>query len=367
MEKIDCAVIGAGVVGLAIARALARDGREVVVLERAPSIGTETSSRSSEVIHAGIYYPTGSWKAHLCVTGKIALYRYCEEHGIPHRRCGKLIVATDVNELGALRALHDKAIRNGVNDIQYLDANATRTLEPELNCNAALFSESTGIIDSHALMLGYQGDLEACGGVVAVHADVRSGKVEEERIILETGGSDGLQLSCNSVVNSAGLRAPDIARKLVGFPQWAVPKGFLCKGSYYILAGRSPFKHLIYPMPNEVALGVHLTFDLSGQVRFGPDVEWIEEVNYDVDPKRANQFYDAVRRYWTGLSSGALSPGYAGIRPRTVGPGGLPQDFEIQGPADHGVPGLINLFAMESPGLTASLAIGDQVVQLMVA
>jgi L-2-hydroxyglutarate oxidase LhgO len=367
MEKIDCAVIGAGVVGLAIARALAFEGREVVVLERASAIGTETSARSSEVIHAGIYYPTGSWKARLCVAGRVALYRYCEEHGIPHRRCGKLIVATDVNELEPLKALHEKAIRNDVNDVRHLDASAARALEPELNCIAALFSGSTGIIDSHALMLGYQGDLEACGGVVAVHADVKGGKVEEGRIILETGGSDGLQLSCNSVVNSAGFRAPDIAQKLEGLPQTSVPKGFLCKGSYYTYAGRSPFKHLIYPMPNEVALGVHLTFDLGGQVRFGPDVEWVEEVNYDVDPKRADQFYDAVGRYWSGLPAGALSPGYAGIRPRTVGPGGLPQDFEIQGPADHGVPGLINLFAMESPGLTASLAIGNRVLQLLAA
>jgi L-2-hydroxyglutarate oxidase LhgO len=367
MEKIDCAVIGAGVVGLAVARALARDGREVVVLERAAAIGTETSARSSEVIHAGIYYPAGSWKAQLCVTGNVVLYKYCEEHGISYRRCGKLIVATAEDEIDPLRSLQEKAIANGVEDLRYLDADAARNLEPELSCRAALLSPSTGIIDSHALMLGYRGDLEACGGVVALRADVQSGKIGEGRIILETGGSDGLRLSCTSVVNSAGFLAPDVAQKLDGFLQTAVPKGFLCKGSYYTFAGRSPFRHLIYPMPNEVALGVHLTFDLGGQVRFGPDVEWVEEVNYDVDPKRADLFYDAVGRYWSGLPAGALSPGYAGIRPRTVGPGGGAQDFEIQGPADHGVPGLVNLFAIESPGITASLAIGDVVAQLLAA
>ncbi len=365
MERIDCAVIGAGVVGLAVARALAIRGREVVVLERAAAIGTETSARSSEVIHAGIYYPAGSWKARLCVTGKTSLYRYCEEHGISHSRCGKLIVATAAEEVEPLWALQGRAAKNGVDDLQRLDVSAAHAMEPELHCHAALLSPSTGTVDSHALMHGYQGDFEARGGVVAFHTEVVGGRVDGGRIVLETAGSDALQLECGSVVNSAGLYATDVVKNLQGFPNSLVPPKFFCKGNYYALAGRAPFSRLIYPMPDAAGLGVHLTFDLGGQARFGPDVEWIEEINYDVDPARAEQFYGAVRRYWPGLPDDALSPDYAGIRPKTSGPDGPPQDFEIQGPADHGVPGLVNLFAIESPGITASLALADLVAQLI--
>ncbi len=366
MERIDCAVIGAGIVGLAVARALARRGREVVVLERAAAIGTETSARSSEVIHAGIYYPAGSWKARLCVAGKVALYRYCEEHGIIHSRCGKLLVATAADEVESLSALQCRAAKNGVDDLQRLDAGAAHALEPELHCHAALLSPSTGIVDCHALMLGYQGDLEERGGVIAFRTEVVGGRIADGRIVLETAGSDALQLACGSVVNSAGLYAVDVVENLQGFPGSLVPPKFLCKGNYYTLAGPAPFSHLIYPLPDAAGLGVHLTFDLGGQARFGPDVEWIEEVNYDVDPARAELFYGAVRRYWSGLPDDALSPGYAGIRPKTSGRDGPPQDFEIQGPADHGVPGLVNLFAIESPGITASLALADLVAQLLV-
>ena len=367
MERIDCAVIGAGVIGLAVARALALRGRDVVVLERAQAIGTETSARSSEVIHSGIYYPAGSLKARLCVAGKVALYRYCEEHGVSHRSCGKLIVATAEREVEPLWALQGRAGENGVDDLQRLDATAARALEPELHCHAALLSPSTGIIDSHALMLAFQGDLESRGGVVAFRTEVKRGKVEGARIVLETSGSGTLQLSCGSVVNSAGLYAADIVKNLAGFPRSQIPPTFLCKGNYFTLAARSPFNHLIYPIPDAAGLGIHLTFDLGGQARFGPDVQWIEEVNYDVDPGRADLFYDSVRRYWSGLQDGALSPGYAGIRPKTSGPYGPPQDFEIQGPADHGVPGLVNLFAIESPGITASIAVADLTADLLAA
>lgn len=365
MERIDCAVVGAGVVGLAVARALALGGREVVVLERAAAIGTETSARSSEVIHAGIYYPAGSWKAQLCVAGKGALYRYCEEHRVAHRRCGKLIVATSKDDVEPLWALQDRAAKNGVDDLQRLDGDAVRALEPELDCQAALLSPSTGIIDSHALMHAYQGDLESHSGVIAFRTEAVGGKLEGGRIVLETSGSDAVQLSCGSVVNSAGLYAADFVANLVGYPSSLVPAKFFCKGNYFTLNGRAPFSHLIYPMPDAAGLGVHLTLDLGGQARFGPDVQWIEEVNYDVDASRAELFYDAVRRYWSGLPDGSLSPGYAGIRPKTSGPDGAPQDFEIRGPADHRVPGLVNLFAIESPGITASLAIADLVTQLL--
>ncbi len=367
MEKVECAVIGAGVVGLAIARELALQGHEVVVLEKSMAIGTETSSRSSEVIHAGIYYQPNSWKARLCVAGKVALYRYCEEHEINHKRCGKLIVAKSDGEIDRLWSLQESAIKNGVNDLQRLNGTAALSLEPELNCVAALLSPSTGIIDSHSLMFAYQGDLEAHGGVIAFGSEVRGGRIRDDSIVLELGGLVPLQLSCSMVVNSAGLYAADITRKICGYPKAQVPETYFCKGNYFTLSGRAPFKHLIYPLPNAASLGIHLTFDLGGQVRFGPDLQWVDEVDYDVDPERVNSFYHTVREYWPALPDGALSPGYAGIRPKTSGPDGPIQDFEIEGPSNHGIAGLVNLFAIESPGITASLAIAESVTKLLKA
>lgn len=366
MEKVDCVVIGAGVVGLAIARALAQDGRDVIVIERAGAVGTETSGRSSEVIHAGLYYPADSWKARLCVEGRNALYQYSKEHGVPHRQCGKLVVAIEESELPPLRLLQAKAIMNGVSDTQLLDAATANLVESQLHCRGALLSPSTGIIDSHSLMMAYWGDLESNGGSVVFHSYVKGGKIFENQIVLDIAGNDGLSLSCNSVVNSAGLGSADFLLKLSGFPKVAIPKTYLCKGSYFSLSAKSPFEHLIYPLPNQAGLGIHLTFDLKGRVRFGPDVEWIEEVNYNVDEGRSGNFYKAVKRYWPELPKGSLSPDYAGIRPKTIRSERVSQDFEIQGPSAHGVPGLVNLFAIESPGITASLAIADVVAKLIV-
>lgn len=363
-ERIDAVVIGAGVVGLACARALALAGREVVVLESAGSIGTGTSSRNSEVIHAGIYYPTGSLKARACVEGKQALYAYCESHGVEHRRCGKLIVATDESQLPALRALRDKAAANGVEDLVFKTPQEVAALEPAVRCAGALLSPSTGILDSHGLMLAYQGDAEAAGAMIAFDAPLVGGAVEAGGIRLEVGGAAPMALLARSVVNSAGLYASAVAAGLRGLPPASIPTTWYAKGNYYTLAGRSPFGRLIYPMPEKAGLGVHVTVDLGGQARFGPDVEWVDSPeDYDVDPQRAEAFYEAVRRYWPELPDGALLPGYAGMRPKLQAPGEPPADFLVQGPARHGVPGLVNLYGIESPGLTASLALADLVVE----
>jgi len=362
METIDAAVIGAGVVGLAVARALALGGRDVVVLEAADAIGTETSSRSSEVIHAGIYYPPGSAKARLCVAGKQALYRYCAERGVPHRNCGKLIVATAADQVPRLARLRAQAQANGVLDLRELTGAEAAALEPELRCVAALLSPSTGILDSHAYMLALQGDAEARGAVVVLRSPVAGGRVADGGIELDVGGAGPMRLCARAVVNSAGLHAQRLAAGIAGFPRGHVPPTYYAKGNYYSLAGRAPFAHLVYPMPNQAGLGVHLTIDLGGQARFGPDVEWIERIDYRVDPRRADGFYAAIREYWPGLRDGRLQPAYAGIRPKIVGPDAPAADFLIQGPAEHGVPGLVNLFGIESPGITASLAIADEVV-----
>jgi L-2-hydroxyglutarate oxidase LhgO len=345
-ETVDCVVIGAGVVGLAVARALALAGREVIVVEAAEGIGTETSSRNSEVIHAGIYYPKGSLMARTCVAGRRMLYAYCREHGVPHINCGKLIVATDQTEAEKLTEIKGRAEANGVEGMRLLTAAEAMAMEPNLRCTAALLSPSTGIIDSHSYMLALQGDAEACGAMYAFHSPVQAGRVANAGIDLEVGGAEPMKLRCRLVVNSAGLHAPGLARK------------------YFTLTGRSPFSRLIYPVPVPGGLGVHITVDMGGQAKFGPDVEWIPDIDYSVDPHRADKFYAAVRRYWPGLKDGALQPGYAGIRPKTVPQGAPAQDFVIQGPADHGVPGLINLFGIESPGLTASLALAEQVREI---
>ena len=361
MESVDCVVIGAGVVGLAVARALALAGREVIILEAADGIGTETSSRNSEVIHAGIYYPKGSLMARTCVEGRRLLYAYCAEHGVPHRNCGKLIVATNGQESEMLQSIQGRAEANGVEGMRLLSGNAASQLEPNLHCTAALLSPATGIVDSHSYMLALQGDAESHGTMLAIRSPVTRGRVTDDGIELEVGGPEPMTLRCRLLVNSAGLHAPEVAGKIAGMPSDKIPTAYYAKGNYFTLTGRSPFTRLIYPVPVPGGLGVHITVDLGGQAKFGPDVEWIAAIDYTVDPHRADKFYDAVRKYWPGLKDGALQPGYAGIRPKIVPPGAPAQDFTIQGPAEHGVPGLINLFGIESPGLTASLALAEQV------
>jgi L-2-hydroxyglutarate oxidase LhgO len=361
MDKVDCVVVGAGVIGLAVARRLARSGREVIVLEAAEGIGTETSSRNSEVIHAGIYYRAGSLMAQMCVAGKQALYRYCGEHGIPHRNCGKLIVATTPKETEKLQSIRAHAATNGVDDMQLLDGEAARALEPALNCDAALLSPSTGIIDSHAYMLALQGDAEEAGTAFAFHTPLKRARAAAGRIEIEAGGDAPMALECNLLVNAAGLGAPAVARGIEGMPIELIPSAYLAKGNYFSCSVRAPFSRLIYPVPEPGGLGVHLTLDMAGQARFGPDVEWVESIDYAVDPARAERFYPAIRRYWPTLPDGALMPSYSGIRPKIVPPAVATQDFLIQGPRDHGVAGLINLFGIESPGLTSSLAIADHV------
>ena len=348
-------MVGAGVVGLAIARELAVAGREVIILDAEDAIGTHPSSRNSEVIHAGIYYPKGSLKARACVEGKHLLYEYCASHGVPHRRCGKLIVATTEKQLAELGALRQKAHANGVSDVDWIAKDEVARLEPELFCMGALLSPSTGIIDSHALMLAYLGDAEAAGAMLALKSPLERAMVRADGFELWVGGSE--PIACSALVNSAGLRAPSVARRIEGYPAELAPRELYAKGNYYALARRSPFSRLIYPLPEPGGLGVHVTLDLAGQARFGPDVEWVERINYDVDPRRAERFYAAIRRYWPGLPDGSLLPGYAGIRPKTAGPGEPAPDFEIQGPRRHGVPGLVQLYGIESPGLTASLAL----------
>jgi L-2-hydroxyglutarate oxidase LhgO len=366
MDRVDTVVIGAGVVGLACARALALAGREVIVLESEGAIGTHTSSRNSEVIHAGIYYPPGSLKAKLCVAGRKALYPYLAEHGVPHRRCGKLIVAADAAQLPALDKLGTQAAANGVDDLRPLAAAEARALEPELRCAGALESPSTGIIDSHGFMLALRGDAEDRGVTIAFKSPVLSGRLIESGIELEVGGAETTRLLARRVVNSAGLFAPRLAAMIEGFPRAQVPPSRYCKGNYFSLTGRSPFRRLIYPVPEKAGLGVHLTLDLAGRARFGPDVEWIEGIDYGVDPRRAERFYDAIRSYWPGLQDNSLAPAYSGIRPKIQeSPEEPARDFLIQGPNDHGAVGLVNLFGIESPGLTAALAIGEHVLGLL--
>jgi L-2-hydroxyglutarate oxidase LhgO len=363
MEKVECVVVGAGVVGLAVARALALSGREVVILEAEDAIGTHTSSRNSEVIHAGIYYPKGSLKARACVEGRKRLYAYCEEHGVPHRRCGKLIVATREGQIAELQGIQKKAHENGVADVAEIAAAEAMRMEPALHCVAALYSPSTGIIDSHALMLAYLGDAEAAGAMLGLKSSLEKAFIKGKEFELHVGNADPIR--CEILVNSAGLRAPSIARRMAGFPADKIPPEYYAKGNYYSLTGRPPFSRLVYPVPEPGGLGVHVTLDLAGQARFGPDVEWVESIDYEVDPRRAERFYAAIRRYWPALPDGALAPGYAGIRPKISGPKEPAADFVLQGPAQHGVAGLVNLFGIESPGLTASLALADDVAALL--
>ncbi len=365
---VDCVVIGAGVVGLAIARALAQSGREVLVAEATEAIGTGTSSRNSEVIHAGIYYPAGSLKARLCVRGKHLLYAYCAERAIPHKRLGKLIVATDREQAAQLEGIAQRARANGVDDLQYISGEDAMRLEPALQCTAALVSPSTGIVDSHALMLSFQGDAENAGAQCVFHTPLVSGRVRPEGgFALQFGGDEAMTLTCNVLINSAGLQAPALARRIDGVPPASIPTDYLCKGSYFTLSGRAPFSRLIYPVPQHAGLGVHLTLDMGGQAKFGPDTEWVGTEDYTLDPARAEVFYEAVRSYWPALPDDALAPGYTGIRPKISGPHEPAADFVIAGPAVHGVPGLVNLFGIESPGLTSSLALAEEALARLTA
>jgi L-2-hydroxyglutarate oxidase LhgO len=364
LDKVDCIVIGAGVVGLAVARALALQGREVMVLEAANAIGTGTSSRNSEVIHAGIYYPKGSLKAQFCVQGKQMLYDYCAQRGIGHNRCGKLIVATTESQVAQLQGIIAKAAANGVNDLVLLSRELALAMEPQLECVAAVHSPSTGIVDSHALMLSLQGDIENAGGFTVLNTAVDQLIRAQEAI--EVIASDGTELAASIVINAAGLNAPQVASRIKGLDASHVPPTFWAKGNYFTLSGKSPFSRLIYPVPEAAGLGVHLTIDLGGQAKFGPDVQWVDSPDdMLVDPSRGDAFYAEVRKYWPGLKDGTLQAGYAGIRPKLQGPGQAAGDFVIQGEATHGVPGLVNLFGIESPGLTSSLAIGETVSQML--
>jgi len=362
MDSVDAVVIGAGVVGLAVARALAMRGRETLILETHAQFGTEASSRNSEVIHAGIYYPQGSLKARLCIAGRDLLYRFCEQYGIEHRRCGKLIVATSEEQRASLDGIASAARANGVSLVP-LDRDEALRLEPDLCCIRALHSPLTGIIDSHAYMLALLGQAEDHGATLVCGSRVSEMRLQDAGVSIGVNG-DPPEIHARTVINCAGLHAPTVARSIVGFPPHRIPTGYFAKGSYFTLAGRSPFKHLIYPIPEHGGLGVHLTLDLAGRARFGPDVQWIEEPDYNVDPRRDDKFYAAIRQYWPALPDRALQPGYAGIRPKITGPTEAAADFRIDGPAVHDVPGIVNLFGIESPGLTASLALANYVADL---
>jgi len=370
-ERVECVVVGAGVVGLAIARELAMRGREVIILEKHDAIGTEISSRNSEVIHAGIYYPQDSLKARLCVAGNHQLYEFCADHGVAHRRIGKLIVAAAERELDALNDVQAAAHQNGATDVEHLTTGVVREMEPAIQCVGALISPSTGIVDSHGLMLALQGVAEDHGTMIAFLSQLKEGRIRPNGFSLTIESGDGsspadmLTLECDVLVNSAGLSAQEVARRISGVPETSIPPLHLARGCYFTMSGKSPFRHLIYPMPDRASLGVHVTLDISGQTRFGPDVEWIDTIDYNVDPARGDAFYEAVRRYYPTLPDNALQPGYSGIRPKIQAPGEPAADFVIEGPESHGIPRLVNLFGIESPGLTASLAIAEYVVQLL--
>jgi L-2-hydroxyglutarate oxidase LhgO len=364
MDRADIVIVGAGVVGLAIARKLAASGREVVILEAEDHFGAHTSSRNSEVIHAGLYYPTGSWKARLCVAGRQLLYAYCIDHAIAHRRCGKVIVASHASQRGALEALTRQGADNGVQDLRLMSGAAVTALEPALRADCGLFSPSTGIVDSHGLMLSLLGEATRDGAVIAYRTRVADLALARERVEIQVEGDDQPCLSVALLINAAGLGAPALAEKLRRGRGPKAPQQWLARGNYFALRGRAPFRHLVYPLPEPGGLGVHLTLDLAGQARFGPDVEWIDRLDYRVDESRVGRFTDAIRRYWPDLPDGALQPDYAGIRPKLSGPGMPAADFRIDGAARHGMRPVIHLFGIESPGLTASLAIADHVADL---
>ncbi len=357
--ELDAVVIGGGVIGLALARALALQGREVTLLEADSRLGNHTSSRNSEVIHAGIYYPKGSLKARSCVAGKERLYRYCAEAGVPHRRVGKLIVATRDEEVAKLEGILQHARESGVMDLEWLEASEIAELEPQVKAVRGLMSPSTGIIDSHGLMAALRRDAEERGAHVILASPVLGGRVTAHGIELRIGGSEASTALCRTVVNAGGLHAQGVARSIEGVPPSSIPGQYFAKGHYFMLSGRSPFNRLVYPVPVPGGLGVHVTLDLAGQARFGPDVSWLDGIDYSFDEARAAQFYSAIRSYFPALADGALVPGYTGIRPKLSPAGSPADDFVVQGPNEHGVPGLLNLYGIESPGLTSSLALAD--------
>jgi len=367
LDRVDAVVVGAGAIGLAVARELALHGLETIVVEATAGIGNGTSSRNSEVIHAGLYDAPTSLKARLCVAGRRLLYPYCEARGVGHRRCGKLVVAATPAQVELLRTIERRAVGNGVEGLRWLSGAEARELEPALRAEAALLSTATGIIDSHALMLAYLGDLENAGGALVVRSPIEGAVVRADGFVVRVGGDAPLEIEAGVLVNAAGLHAQDIARRIDGLDPARIPRAWFAKGNYYALAGRSPFTRLIYPVPEPGGLGVHLTLDLAGQARFGPDVEWLDvdspdAIDYTVDPARSVAFYAAIRRYWPALKDGSLAPAYSGVRPKLQGPGAASSDFMLQGPEAHRVGGLVNLFGIESPGLTASLAIAAEVV-----
>ncbi len=358
-DQVECVVIGAGVVGLAVARALAQAGREVLLLEAETHPGTITSARNSGVIHAGLYYTPGSFKARFCVGGNRALYDYCKARGVDHHNCGKLIVANGEEEEQVLLHLVERAHRNDVDGVRLISATEAVKLEPEVRCSAALLCPTSGIVDQHPYMLALQGDMENAGGTLVCDCRVESLTRSGDGFLVTTGGGAATEIQARFVVNSAGLGAVDLLNRIDGYPQEKIPVLHLARGNYFTVAARSPFKHLIYPVPHTAGLGIHATLDLGKRVRFGPDVEWIDKIDYSVSAARAPQFYEAIRRYWPGLADGALMPDYTGIRPKLHGPGEPQPDFRIESAAEHGLPGLVNLLGIESPGLTSALAIGD--------
>ncbi|MEM7211728.1 MAG: NAD(P)/FAD-dependent oxidoreductase [Pseudomonadota bacterium] len=361
-EQVDTVVIGAGVVGLAIARSLAMDGHEVLVLEREDAFGTITSARNSEVIHAGIYYAKDSFKAKFCVAGRHMLYAFCKERGVPYNNCGKLIVACSEDELQQFNGIAQRAWNNGVEDLRQIIREEAQDLEPELECHGALLSPSTGIVDSHGFMLALLGEAEAHGALLVLNTNVLSMEVRSDGILIRTGGEAPMDLLATKVVNSAGLNAPGLAQEMAGLPSEAAPQQWIAKGNYFSLTSRAPFERLIYPAPVAGGLGIHLTLDLNGRARFGPDVEWIDTEDYAVDPARGKIFYDAIRRYWPGLPDASLAADYSGIRPKLTRQGEKhAADFRVSGALEHGVPGYVGLYGIESPGLTSSLAIADHV------
>jgi len=360
---MDILVIGAGVVGLAIARSLSRRGHGVIVAEKTGGIGNGVSSRNSEVIHAGMYYPTDSLRARHCVNGRRMLYEFCESHGVPHKKCGKLIVATNDLEQAKIEGIYEQGIANGVEGLSFLTGEEARTLEPNLFCTGAVLSRETGIVDSHALMLALQGDLESAGGMIAFHAPVERIAQNGTGWNVHVGGAEPTEIAVDAVVNAAGLGAQGIARATENYPPERVPPLVLAKGNYFGCLGKPAFSRLIYPAPVDGGLGTHVTLDLAGRMRFGPDVEWIEREIYEVDPGRAESFYASIRRYWPGLPDGALVPDYSGIRPKLTGPGEKAADFMIDGPGEHGLSGLAHLFGIESPGLTSCLSLAEDVAE----
>jgi len=360
-DRVECVVIGAGVVGLAVARALALTGREVLLLEAETHAGTITSARNSGVIHAGLYYTPGSFKARFCVAGNRAMYRYCDDRGVDHQNCGKLIVANGADEEKVLVHLLERARANDVDGVRLLTATEAHALEPEVRCTAALLCPTSGIVDQHPYMLALQGDMENAGGTLVCDCPVTGISRLVDGFRIRTGGASATEIDARFVVNSAGLGAVDLLRHIEGYPEGRIPRLHLARGNYFTVAARSPFHHLIYPVPHTAGLGIHATLDLGRRVRFGPDVEWIDRIDYAVDAARAPQFYEAIRRYWPNLADGSLLPDYTGIRPKLHGPGEPQPDFRIETAADHGIAGLVNLLGIESPGFTSSMPIGDYV------